>query len=227
MVLEPGDATVAAHDPAAMLAAAGLGRRLGSRWIWRGIDVRLTAGERAAIAGPSGSGKTLLLRCLAGLDPFDEGWVRLEGRLQEEWPPPAYRSRVVYLHQRAALWDGSVEDNLGRVFRLESHADRTFDRGRVLRWLAAFGRDERFLTQHADALSGGEAQIAALVRALQIDPDVLLLDEPTASMDAAATRAAEDLLGDWISAGPRRCYLWSSHDDAQLDRVATRRMALR
>ena len=95
-----------------------------------------------------------------------------------------------------------------------------------LRWLAAFERDEAFLGKATAELSGGEAEIVALIRALGVEPSVLLLDEPTASMDPTATRQAEELLKHWVADTPQRATIWTSHDADQISRVADRTMTL-
>lgn len=215
-----------AHRPGALLSAAGLGRRLGHAWIWRGVGFRLEPGRSLAIVGPTGTGKTLLLRCLAALDPLDEGVVELDGRPPEQWGLPAYRSRVVYVQQRPALWEGSVEENLEAIFRLAVHRSRRYDRSRAVDWLEAFGRGPGFLDKTSAELSGGEAQIVALVRALCAEPRVLLLDEPSASMDARATTQAEELVRRWLAEGSRRACIWTSHDARQVERVADRTLRL-
>ncbi|HEY8415573.1 MAG TPA: ATP-binding cassette domain-containing protein, partial [Thermaerobacter sp.] len=101
-----------------------------------------------------------------------------------------------------------------------------FDRERALELLEALGREAGFLQRPVTALSGGEAQITALVRALLVDPQILLLDEPTASLDEATARAAEDLIARWREAGPARACIWTSHDRDQLRRVVDRQVAL-
>ena len=212
--------------------------------MWRGVDLTLAEGESVAVTGPSGTGKTLLLRALAGLDPVDEGTVFLDGRPQAAWPAPLYRARVLYVAQRPALFDGTVEDNLARPFTLAVRQGRKgrdrvtgrvgggdgspsgWDRQRAVELLAALGRDAGFLQRPVTALSGGEAQITALVRALLVEPAILLLDEPTASLDEATARAAEDLIARWRAAAPGRACLWTSHDRDQLRRVAEREVAL-
>jgi len=209
-----------------LLRATGLGRRIADAWIWRGVEVELKAGESLAILGPTGAGKSLLLRCLAGLDAADEGEIAVDGRPLDEWRMPSYRARVVYLHQRPALWEGTVEDNLRAVFRLAAHRSRGYDHSDGLRWLAAFERDEAFLGKATGELSGGEAQIVALIRALGVEPSVLLLDEPTASMDVTVTRQAEELLKRWVHDAPNRAIVWTSHDADQVRRVADRTLTL-
>ena len=122
---------------------------------------------------------------MAMLDPLDAGSIRWQGRAVAGEAVPGYRKQVIYLHQRPALLDGSVEDNLRHPFTLKAHRDRRFDRSGSIDLLARLGRDRSFLDKASRDLSGGEAQIVGLVRALQLDPAVLLLDEPTASLDPA------------------------------------------
>ena len=88
------------------------------------------------------------------------------------------------------------------------------------------GRDEAFLQQSTDRLSGGESQIVAMLRALLTAPDVLLLDEPTASLDAEAVAAIEKLIANWLKEKPDRGCVWTSHDRQQLERNSDRVLSL-
>lgn len=202
-----------------LLRAENLGRRVAERWLWRGVTVQLGSQQRLALKGPSGAGKTLLLRALAGLDAAQEGQVRLQDKALAAWAAPLYRTKVSYLHQRPALFEGTVEDNLRRPFALQAHRAQHFDRERVVIWLEHLGRNEGFLGLSAATLSGGEGQLTALLRTLQLNPLVLLLDEATASLDPETVLRAESLLADWLTGGESAC-IWTSHDPAQLARVA-------
>jgi putative ABC transport system ATP-binding protein len=190
-------------------------------------DVVIEAGARIAVRGPSGSGKSVLLRTLAWLDAPDRGTVAWRGEPIRRSRPatiPAYRSAVAYLRQRPALLDGSVADNMRAPFSLRQHKHARYDAARVTEWLAVIGRGADFLERRASELSGGEAQIAALIRTLQLDPDVLLLDEPTAALDAEAAAALETLVAGWFGAAPdARAYAWVTHDAAQAERVGAQR----
>jgi putative ABC transport system ATP-binding protein len=191
-------------------------------------DFRLRAGERIALTGPSGSGKSVFLRALALLDPVDGGTLLWRGQLVARTAIPRYRRSVAYLRQRPASADGSVEALLRYPYTLAVYRDLRFDRARVVRLAEQAGRREDFLAQAASELSGGEAQIAALLRVLQLDPDVLLLDEPTAALDPDSTRAIEALVTGWFEAAPdARAYLWISHDPAQAARVGSRTVTMR
>lgn len=202
------------------------GRLVDDRWLWRGLTLSLRAGERVALEGPSGSGKTLLLRTLAGLDPLDEGSLALLGTPLTRWAMPEYRSKVAYLAQRPAMVEGSVEDNLRLPFELRAHATRSWDRARVSAALERLGRDERFLTQDALELSGGEQQLVALVRRIQLEPTVLLLDEPSASLDEDSATALEALVDHWHATSPSHTSVWTSHRSEHLTVITDRAVRL-
>lgn len=213
------------HGDQLILEARQIGRRPAgaTQWLLRDVSLGVRAGDRLAIVGPSGAGKTLLLRALAMIDPLDTGSLLWKGRPVSGSAVPAFRSRVMYLQQRPALVDGTVEDNLQRPFQLGVHRHRRFSREWAVAMLGALGRDPTFLAKRHHDLSGGETQVVALVRAFQLDPEVVLLDEPTASLDAATTQAAEGWLVRWLNERPAtRAQLWVTHDPDQACRVAAR-----
>jgi putative ABC transport system ATP-binding protein len=224
-----GTAGSETRRPAAV-QVTGIGRRdpKGEGWLIRDVSLVVEPGERLAILGNTGAGKTVLLRALALLDPLHAGSIRWRGRVVRGEDVPAYRTQVIYLHQRPALLDGSVEDNLRHPFTLRAHRGRRFDRRPVLELLEGLGRPAAFLAKSSRDLSGGEAQIVALLRAVQLDPAVLLLDEPTASLDPATARAVEGLIDRWFAAGRGgRSLVWVSHDHDQAHRVTGRRLLMR
>ena len=212
------------------LRACGLERRApkGGTSLLTGICLEVFAGDRIAVVGPSGAGKTLLLRALALLDPLDAGFLEWNGESIKGRAVPFYRMNVTYIHQRPAFIDGTVEDNLRLPFSLAIYRGTSFERGRAISLLERLGRDVGFLAKNARDLSGGEGQLVALVRTLQLGPRVLLLDEPTASLDAETTRAVEALLDGWALEQPtERAFLWVSHDQEQARRVATRELRIK
>ena len=221
----PIDALAAAADTP-LLKAQGLRFAIVGRTLWQQLDLVLHAGERLAVAGASGSGKTLLLRTLAGLEPMQAGELWFHDRPLSQWSMPAYRARVVYVAQRPALPDALVEAALQVPFGFRVHRHQRYPATRARQLLALLGRDEKFLQQRTDRLSGGEGQIVALLRALLIAPDVLLLDEPTASLDAAAVAAIETLVASWLHERPQRACVWTSHDRQQLERISDRVLLL-
>lgn len=231
----PGRGDQAAADAdGPLLEAVRLGRRVPdggapvSSWLFRGVELRLEAGELLTVQGATGSGKTLLLRTLAGLDDPDEGEVRLLGRSFAEWEPAEFRARCVYLHQSPDLEEGTVEAFLEAPFGFQAHhGARAYRREDAVALLEELDRPAAFLERHTGDLSGGERQVAALVRALLLEPTVLLLDEPTSALDPDATARAERLLRSWRRSGPDRALLLVTHQTGQAARVATRRLELR
>ncbi len=190
-------------------------------------DFSLPAGARIAITGPSGSGKSVFLRALALLDPLDGGCVLWRGQPIPRGAIPRYRRSVAYLRQRPAPAEGTVESLLRYPYTLAVYRDVRFDRARAALLAARAGRGDDFLDKRASELSGGEAQIAALLRVLQLEPDVLLLDEPTSALDPDSTRAIESLVGTWFDAAPAaRAYMWISHDPAQAARIGASRITM-
>lgn len=211
-------------SPSILLEAKDLGRFIPGtkRWLLHDVSLTVCRGKRLAIVGPTGSGKTLLLRSLALLDPNDEGEILWLGQPIRAHAVPEFRRQVSYLHQRPALIEGTVEDNLRLPFAFGVHAHESFDRDRVLSMLETVARSTDFLSRSWRDLSGGEAQIVALVRVLQLDPTVLLLDEPTASLDTATANNIEQLIARWHNQmDVQRATVWVTHDREQSTRVAT------
>ncbi|HVE11335.1 MAG TPA: ATP-binding cassette domain-containing protein [Paraburkholderia sp.] len=213
-----------------IVQAHGIARRdaLRGTTLLQPTDFALYGGDQVAITGPSGAGKSVLLRALALLDPLSSGSVRWRGRPVTRAAIPLYRREIAYVRQRAAILDGTVEDNLRYPYSLRVYRDLRFDRG-VARELAAHaGRGADFLERDASDLSGGEAQLMALIRVLQLQPQALLLDEPTASLDPESALAGEALIRAWFAQGTSpRAWVWISHDTAQALRVGTRQLTMR
>lgn len=212
---------------APILSVQGLGRKIQNQWLWRNLNFELLPGEKVAVVGASGSGKSQLLRAIARLDPIQEGYIFFQGKSLDSYYTPQYRAQVVYLHQRPALWEGTVEDNLKQVYRLAVHRQQVYNRQLILNYLQLLHKPADFLQRPVSAISGGEAQIVAFLRTLQLSPLVLLLDEPTASLDVATANCLENLVATWQKEDPQRAYLWTSHDPAQLQRITHRQINLK
>lgn len=183
-------------------------------------DFTLHAGDRVSITGSSGSGKSVFLRALALLDTPTSGQILWNGQPIANAQLPHYRSHISYLSQRPALLEGTVEDNLRFPFSLKTLRKRHFGRASVIRLLEHAGKAPDFLAKHALDLSGGESQVVSLIRTLQLDPEVLLLDEPTAALDPASSRDVEALIDAWFAADNARAYVWVSHDLDQARRMS-------
>jgi putative spermidine/putrescine transport system ATP-binding protein len=170
-----------------------LGVTFGTRAGLREISFAVAAGECLAILGVSGSGKSSLLRTIAGLQPSSEGEVLVHGRSVTMLPPEA--RRVVYLHQEPVLFPNrTVLRNVAFPLEVRGVSQRDAS-ARALVWLKRL-RVSELADRAPTALSGGQRHRVALARALCAEPDVLLLDEPLASLDPAVRRDVRAALQD-------------------------------
>ncbi len=177
------------------------------------LSFSVADGECMAVEGPSGSGKTRLLRAIADLDPAP-GLVFVDGTERREMSAPSWRRLVRYAAAEPAWWT----DTPRAGFPNESSS------ARLARLLASVGLEAGALDRPVAQLSTGERQRLALVRALLDEPRVLLLDEPTASLDAAAGALVEELIRFQLLAG--RAVLLASHDAGAVGRLAHVRLEL-
>jgi putative ABC transport system ATP-binding protein len=226
----PLDRLMAAKATGVLLAGRDLGRRhpTAEDWLFRQVELEVGHGDRLALVGPTGAGKSLILRALALLDPLDQGEVLWQGEPIADHAIPTFRGQVLYLQQRSPVVEGSVEDNLRLPFRLQVRKVATYPAERARHLVTSLGRDPSFLQAHTVNLSGGERQMVALLRALLVDPQVLLLDEPSAALDPETTAVVESLVDTWYREAPTaRACLWVSHDQDQARRVADRILEVR
>ena len=185
-----------------MLAAADLSVELGGLPVLRGITLSVHAGEAVALLGGNGSGKSTLVRALLGLVPVQRGTVELFGT-----PRRTFRSwsRIGYVPQRstAGLSGAKVKEVVaaGRLSRRPPFAPpRPDDRAAVARALDTVGLTER-AGDRLSELSGGQQQRVLIARALAGEPELLVLDEPTAGVDLAHQTALADTLTELVSGG--------------------------
>jgi putative ABC transport system ATP-binding protein len=212
-----------------LLSIQNLGRQIQGTWIWQQLNFELKPGDCCAVVGVAGAGKSLLLRAIAMLDPVQAGTITFQGKNVTNWDIPHYRAQVMYLHQRPALLEGTVEQNLQMIYKMAVHRSLPpyrVQKARIVEYLSNLGRSADFLDRPTHALSGGEAQIAALLRVMLCSPLVLLLDEPTASLDADTEQRFESILQRWQHADPNRAYLWVSHNPQQWHRITNKQLFL-
>lgn len=173
------------------------------------VTFALATGDCLCITGESGSGKSQLLRAIADLDPHG-GALMLAGVDACDMAPEQWRRQAGLLPPESSWW-------------LPRACDHFTDGAAA--GLERLGLDSAVLQRPVARLSSGERQRLALLRLLANGPRVLLLDEPTANLDADNTRRVEALIGDYLGAHAAAA-IWVSHDRGQVARVANRHMAL-
>jgi ATP-binding cassette subfamily B protein len=165
--------------------------------VLRGVSLHVPAGSRVALVGPSGAGKSTILALIEGFYPLDGGAVRWAGTDVRELPRAALRARLGYVEQEAPVLAGTVRDNLlltrpdatdPELWAVLADVGLTDVVRRSPRGLDVLVGDEGVL------LSGGERQRLAIARSLLARPELLLLDEPTASLDARNEQLLRDTL---------------------------------
>ena len=195
------------------LALERVTKAFGDRRVVRETSLEVAAGERVALIGPSGCGKSTLLRMILGLVVPDGGTVRVGDVEVTPATARSVRRRVGYVIQDGGLFPHlSAEDNVTLVTRLDGANVNLRARVRELAELA--GLSESLLQRFPHALSGGERQRVGLMRALMLDPDVLLLDEPLGALDPIVrARLQEDLRNAFRKLG--KSVLVVTHDMAE------------
>jgi putative ABC transport system ATP-binding protein len=182
------------------------------------VQLELPADRTTVVVGPSGAGKSTLLRLCNRLEVPTSGTVRFHDTPLDELDPRAHRRRVGMVFQQPTTFPGSVGDNL-----LVAHPGA--DHGALHDVLQAVGLDGDLHDREADQLSGGEAQRLCIARALLTGPEVLLLDEPTSSLDEGARDEVEALTDRLRERGV--VLVWVTHDQAQAARRGDHVVALR
>ncbi len=178
------------------------------------IGFRLTAGSRTVLLGPNGAGKSLMLRLCHGLLTPTMGTIRWGGEVLAD--PARARRHQAMVFQRPVLLRRSARGNVEHALSVHRvpRRDRRARADLALAQTGLAGLGDR----PARALSGGEQQRLALARAWATTPQVLFLDEPTANLDPAATRAVETLIDGFHAAGTK--IVMTTHDLAQARRMA-------
>ncbi len=181
------------NSDSALLQLSGLTVAVGGRELFSGMDLELAAGSLVAISGPSGCGKSTFLRTVNGLIDAPRGTVQLQNRTPAQIGWPEFRRQVVLVEQQPVLLTASVEFNLMRPFTFQQ-TQTQYSASRARHLLDRLGMASVTLSEPAQSLSVGQQQRLSLIRALLIDPKVVLLDEPTSALDARAAARVTELV---------------------------------
>ncbi len=202
-------------------AVRGLRLARGERVVLRDVSFDAPKGAVTALVAPSGAGKSTLLRCLNRLLVPQAGAVLLDGEDTATLEPCTLRRRAGLVGQTPVMLPGSVRENLAYGLDAAGAADEP----NLVRALADAGLDAGFLDRPAAELSGGERARVALARALTRAPELLLLDEPTAALDATVARHVGATLTTLAQAGLG--VVVATHDLPFAAEIADRVVALR
>ncbi len=180
------------------IALAGVTKSFDDNHVLKGMDLQVRAGESLVLIGPSGSGKTVALKCVIGLMNPDAGSIRIDGRETaglSETQRTDELARTGMLFQRSALFDSmtiwqNITFRLSQTREISDHAAREFAIGKLI--------DVGLAPDVADlfpvVLAGGMQKRVGIARAIADEPEMLLLDEPTAGLDPIMTRAINELI---------------------------------
>ncbi len=188
---------------AAKISLRGVRKSFGTHSVLNGIDIDIAEGTVVSLIGPSGSGKSTLLRCINLLEPIDDGEILLDG-IDISLPgfdANPVRRRIGMVFQNFNLFPHmSVQDNITLSPVRTLGVDKAIARTKAAELLERFGLADK-INAFPDQLSGGQQQRVAIIRALAIEPEVLLLDEITSSLDPELVGEVLDVVRELKTSG--------------------------
>jgi tungstate transport system ATP-binding protein len=204
-----------------LIKVAGLTHRYGEREVLQDLNLSIASGEVFALIGPTGAGKTTLLRIIDLLEVPSSGEIYFDGKHIPKSGKQRLeiRRRMSFIHQKPQVFNLSVYDNIacGLRWRGEKKSGVADKVDHILEMVGLEGYKNR----NARALSGGEAQRVALASALVLEPEVLLLDEPTANLDPVSTARIEQLIS-YVARQRNTTMIMATHDMSQGQQLAGR-----
>jgi len=186
------------NESANLLELSGLSKSFGANKALQGVDLRVQKGDSLVLIGSSGAGKTLVLKCIMGLIPHDDGLIAFEGRdvnTYSDAERDAFLNHFGMTFQKSGLFDSMpVWENVAfRLIQSQRIAPREA-KAHAIDKLAAVGLDAPTADLYPSELSGGMQKRVGLARAIACEPNLLFLDEPTAGLDPIMTNIINELI---------------------------------
>ena len=204
-----------------VIRAANIVKSLGEMRVLDGVSLEAYRGKVVVIMGPNGSGKSTLLKILALLMPPDEGCIEIDG-LKIDFVDDAQKKtiqrRIAYLPQKPPVFTASVHNNIYLPLRFRG-VKREEAKRRTERLLALV-RLKEYAKMNAHKLSGGQKQLLAIARTLALEPEIMLLDEPTSSLAPNTAEFVRGIIKEYV--GEKNCYtIVVSHNTAEAKKMAS------
>jgi len=193
----------------------------GGQTILSNLTFSIHSGDFLSITGPSGSGKSTFLKLCSHLISPVEGEIQFKGKDLNDYNPAELRRRIAYCFQTPFLFGETVRENMDFPFIVRNAKP---DHRRVNELLSLFQMENEYLDKEVKNLSGGEKQRLALIRSLIFEPEILLLDEVTSSLDANNALIAEHVIAMMNEKGIS--VLWVTHNPEQIQKYANRLLTL-
>jgi ABC-type multidrug transport system ATPase subunit len=168
--------------------------RIGGKFIIAGIDMCLNPGQKAVIFGPSGTGKTTLVKTLLGFVRPSEGEISVQGIALDADTVWNIRKRMAYVPQEPDIGEGMVRDALKRPFGFRAAKGLEWNEERALELFRSLCLESVLMGQEVRKLSAGEKQRIAIVSALMLQRDIVIMDEPTSALDLKNREAVAELI---------------------------------
>lgn len=193
----------------------------GNSEILKGISFDVQKGDCISIVGQSGSGKSTLLKICADLLPISNGNIYFKEKCYNNYNPIELRKSIRYCIQMPYLFGNTVYDNLEFSFKIRNEK---IDKSRLSLLLKKFNLDYNYLEKDINSLSGGEKQRISIIRSLIYTPEVLLLDEATASLDNKNAYIIEEYIKELNKSGVT--VLWITHSEQQSESIFNKRIVI-
>jgi len=200
-----------------IISISNVTKKLEKNTILENINLDVIQGEILSLVGLSGSGKSTLLRCINRLIEIDNGKILFKNKDIKEINPIDLRRKIVLVHQESIMLPGTIYDNVAYGPALKGINDKK----NILKCINESGLTDEFINKDASKLSGGEKKRVALARALALQPEILLLDEPTSGVDPKNVKTVEKNIMDF-SKNRKLTVLWVTHYVEQAKRVSNR-----